>query len=686
MKKTILIFVGAILGFWGHTVFAQTATYDTVSIHDIQYVEDPATSDSSTFVGDTVVVKGIVIEGPRSVFAGTRWTFYISDETGGPWSGMQVIQHDTTGPAIQTGVTALQANHLAYFTGIIEEYGGGNGPLGQTQIALLTDPPVPVTVVGSSVPLPEPQVVDGSELDITRPDLAEQWEAVIVKIEEATVLNPSLLSHQMLVEDPDGDQVIVDDNFQATYQALSDNDDEWPFPAGSIISVTGLVRNYNSTSSATYAYTLNPRNLSDVVAEVFGPLIKKPQRKPLTPSPFEDPYVEISAKMYDIDGQIDNATIYYRVDDGAYQTAAMSVSDENDSVFVGQIPVQAEGAVVKYLVVAEDNTGNLGMSPTDTSSYQYFFRYTDNAVDINMLQWSPFSTANSSYQDYEVTVKGVVTTDTTHFGYFYMQNGSGPWSGIKVYDFAHNPSLGTEIRVTGTVREYYNETRIEDVTKVDTLNENVSVPGYTVVTTGEVSSSNPETAEQYEGVLVEISDLTVTDSLPDAPNNYGEFEVDDGTGEVRVDDAGNFSGNSDSIRFHVGDQIATVRGVLDYSFNDFKIAPRDSADVIGHEPVNTHPESVLPTQVKLAQNYPNPFNPATRIQYSLPDQTDVSLAVYNLQGQLVRKLVTANQQSGTYHITWDGTNLYGNPVSSGMYLYRLQAGEQILTNKMLLIR
>lgn len=303
-----------------------------------------------------------------------------------------------------------------------------------------------------------------------------------------------------------------------------------------------------------------------------------------------------------------------------------------------------------------------------------------------MLQWSPFSVANSSYQDHEVTVNGIVTTDTTHFGYFYMQDGNGPWSGIKVYDFANNPAIGTEIRVTGTVREYYDETRIEDVTNVDTLNADAAVPDYTVVSTGSVSSSNPESAEQYEGVLVEVSDLTVTDSLPDAPDNYGEFEVDDGTGEVRVDDAGNFSGNSDSIRFHIGDHVATIRGVLDYNFNNFKIAPRDSADVIGHEPVSIKPEERLPQGIVLAQNYPNPFNPSTRIQYTVPRQTEVTLRVYDLQGKLVRELVAAQQQPGTYHITWDGTNRYGKLVSSGMYLYRLQAGEHVLTNKMLLIR
>lgn len=678
------IMIGA-LGLFGRPVQAQIATYDTVSIHDIQFVNDPATSDTSSLDGDTVVVKGIVIEGPRSVYAGAAWTFYISDETGGPWSGIQVIQHDTVGAAAQTGVTALQANDLAYFTGVIEEYGGPNGPLGQTEIALLTDPPVPVIVVGSNVPLPEPEVVDGSEMDINHPNLSEKWESVIVKMTETTVLNPSLASNQMLVADADGDQVIVDDNFDDMYDALTENGGEWPFPPGSILSITGLVRGYNS-SNGTYAYTLNPRNLSDVHAEVFGPLISRPTRDPLTPSPYEDPYVEVSAKMYDIDGQINSATLYYAVDNGAYQAVSMTVSNDNDSVFVGQIPVQAEGAVVQYFVVGEDNTGNTGMAPADTSLYRYFFKYTDSALDIKMLQWSPFKTANSSYMNYEVTVTGTVTTDTTHFGYYYIQDGNGPWSGIKVLDYDNNLSLGTRVRVTGTVDEYYNETRLDNITNVEVLSENNPVPDYTVVNTGDVSSSNPVSAEQYEGVLVEVDDVTVTDSLPDAPDNYGEFAIDDGTGEVRVDDAGNFAGNYDSTRYHNGDQIATLRGVLDFNFNDFKIIPRDLNDVIGHIPVATEPEVNIPDQIALAQNYPNPFNPSTRIQYSVPRQTTVTLRVYDLQGKLVRELVSAHQQPGTYQITWDGKNQSGHLAASGMYFYRLDAGTRVLTHKMLLIR
>jgi len=80
-----------------------------------------------------------------------------------------------------------------------------------------------------------------------------------------------------------------------------------------------------------------------------------------------------------------------------------------------------------------------------------------------------------------------------------------------------------------------------------------------------------------------------------------------------------------------------------------------------------------PTTYNLAQNYPNPFNPTTNIQYQLPENSKVLLAVYNLKGQKIATLVNAVQSAGYYQITWDGTNQLGHKVASGVYFYRVKA-------------
>jgi hypothetical protein len=79
-----------------------------------------------------------------------------------------------------------------------------------------------------------------------------------------------------------------------------------------------------------------------------------------------------------------------------------------------------------------------------------------------------------------------------------------------------------------------------------------------------------------------------------------------------------------------------------------------------------------PVAFELDQNYPNPFNPSTRITYGLPEGGTVTLRIYDILGREVRVLVDGNQGAGFYRAEWDGRNLSGNQVASGMYFYRLE--------------
>jgi outer membrane protein assembly factor BamB len=98
------------------------------------------------------------------------------------------------------------------------------------------------------------------------------------------------------------------------------------------------------------------------------------------------------------------------------------------------------------------------------------------------------------------------------------------------------------------------------------------------------------------------------------------------------------------------------------------------------------PEPVVPGRYSLYQNYPNPFNPETTICYSLAQTGRAELIIYNVLGQEVATLVDRHQMAGEHQILWDGTDLSGHPVSSGLYFYRLQAGDFSETKKMVLLR
>jgi subtilisin family serine protease len=88
----------------------------------------------------------------------------------------------------------------------------------------------------------------------------------------------------------------------------------------------------------------------------------------------------------------------------------------------------------------------------------------------------------------------------------------------------------------------------------------------------------------------------------------------------------------------------------------------------------------------LHQNYPNPFNPTTTISFTLPEKSLVNLAIFNVEGKLIKNLVNGTLPAGFQDEIWRGRDSLGNPVSSGVYFYRLQVGRKVLTKKMVLLK
>ena len=94
----------------------------------------------------------------------------------------------------------------------------------------------------------------------------------------------------------------------------------------------------------------------------------------------------------------------------------------------------------------------------------------------------------------------------------------------------------------------------------------------------------------------------------------------------------------------------------------------------------------IPSIFSLSQNYPNPFNPITMVRYELPEDSFVDVTVYDMLGNVISNLINTNQSSGYKSIQWNATNNQGEPVSAGVYIYKIQAGDFVDTKKMILLK
>jgi len=97
-------------------------------------------------------------------------------------------------------------------------------------------------------------------------------------------------------------------------------------------------------------------------------------------------------------------------------------------------------------------------------------------------------------------------------------------------------------------------------------------------------------------------------------------------------------------------------------------------------------KAIIPITYTLHQNYPNPFNPITNLRYDLPEQAQVTLTVYDLMGREVTQLTNTIQEAGFRSVKWNATDSFGKPVSAGVYLYQIRAGEFVQTRKMVLLK
>jgi nitrous oxidase accessory protein len=158
----------------------------------------------------------------------------------------------------------------------------------------------------------------------------------------------------------------------------------------------------------------------------------------------------------------------------------------------------------------------------------------------------------------------------------------------------------------------------------------------------------------------------------------GKIQID--AAALGTDNSVNYSGDIATIRFKV-----LKAGDYNIGFIDVKLRDAANAELTPQYGTLTF-ASVLPTTYDISQNYPNPFNPTTVIAYQLPEQVQVDIAIYNALGQKVATVVSKLQEAGYYKVEWNGRNDYQQVMPTGVYFFKMVAGDYKTIKKMMMLK
>jgi hypothetical protein len=308
-----------------------------------------------------------------------------------------------------------------------------------------------------------------------------------------------------------------------------------------------------------------------------------------------------------------------------------------DNLWSASIPTQVAGADVKYKIVAQ------------AGSYENTF-YGNYEVTLNPFQGQITSiqsiqgtTNDSPFAGQTVSTTGIVTG--TFGNSFYIQNGAGMRSGIYVYNSAIFPELGDSVIVTGEITEYYELTEFAFPDDVYILTSNNPIPEPIEISTSELAN------EDLEGVLVKVSDVTVTYATFNF-DDYGAWRVNDGSGECIIH---NTEGAFEYPAV-VGEEISSVTGICSFNYDEWKIELRIEDDVQGGEGSNglniTSVEAInQSTIVVLFSNPVGSESAENTANYSITNNAVVtSAARHPFQSNKVT-LTVENMNAGNYTLT-----------------------------------
>jgi hypothetical protein len=740
---SVLFMVVAVTVLWGQYPFhsireVQQVPADSMAIIDSLVrtgIQPRYTLHQSPLVGDTITTVGIVVVPPGVITYTTGiWTMLLYDTTSGidQWAGVLLRGNLVDSTKLkQDGFLNVTPGDIITLTGVVSEFPAGL-PYSATQLAPLAGNPI--TIVGSA-PLPVPVVKNVGDFYTgifssgkVQYATGLPYEGMYVEFHSLTIDNKvNTARGTFSAVDALGNE-ISDYDWSHFFTLGHGSSAPWPGDTNwaKIYSGMGIglridtIRGVISTASGSEGprgYRIAPIYPGDIVFTTNPPppLITTHRRNPVIVTPDSAARVSVRVTQQQNGSAPKTVSLLYSLNNGAYTAVPMSYQ-ASDTTYVAVIPQQGANTSVRYFVQVADTFGQVirlansaasGGIAGDTSKGVFFYTSLARPLTIYYGQYTPYINGRSPYLGAVTTLSGIVTADTLHLSLapittgstnaWYMQSTNQPWRGIwlttadsAVQRHMSDMRNGDSISVTGTVQEQFDVTRLGNITAVSRISGGNPEPIPVPRTTGSLNVGNgTPSAETYEGMLVTLSNVTVTDVYPTYSDDT-EYSVNDGTGPVVVQWSGKYSysnrpadTSSGKTILRVGSRIGSLTGIVYYSFNQYKFVPRTDADFVGvvltdvAEPAGTE----LPSRYGLFQNYPNPFNPSTTIRYALPRGGLTTLKVYNLLGQEVATLVNEFQEPGTY-----ATRFHALSLPSGVYFFRIQSGSFSAVKKMILMK
>jgi hypothetical protein len=321
-------------------------------------------------------------------------------------------------------------------------------------------------------------------------------------------------------------------------------------------------------------------------------------------------------------------------------TNAVPMTASGDD-FSCNIPGQAEGTMVYFKIEATDGNNENASVVYNFYVPKVFSGTITTIYDIQGQQ------DDSPYEGQVVSTTGVVTAN---FGdSYYIQDGSGGWNGLFIYESGRNPFVGDSIVLTGEISEYYGKTEMLNITDYYFISSNNTLPEPVIVQTGGVS-------EEHEGVLVKVNNALCTDDNYQA--NYYMWTVDDGSGELRIH-------NTSVYEFEpLEGSYYSITGPMNYDFDEWKIelSPTFPVGAGGDTdgPVVNDVIPVTSTNVRVLFNEDVEQTTAENIaNYSIENVT-IEAAMQHAFNKTEVNL-TVSELSGEYDLTVENVeDLFGN--------------------------